>query len=267
VVGRGEGAADEDDLHASGYDRELQRFDARFRPACDVQGADRVLDVGCGTGWSTRAAARAAREGGALGVDVSAPSIERARALALAEGLGNVAFVRGDAQLHPFAPGGVDRVISRFGTMFFHDADAAFGNLARALRPAGRLVMMVWQAADRNEWDVALHEALAEGGRPGVGSAAFSLADPSRTTRLLAAAGFVDVDVTDVDEQVWYGPDVDAAEAWVRSFSCTGELLGRLDHDDAERGLDRLRETLSAHLGDDGVWFDARAWIVTARRG
>ena len=109
--------------------------------------------------------------------------------------------------------------------------------------------------------------ARGTGGLPVVRSAAFSLADPSRTTQLLEAAGFVDVDVTEVDEQVCYGPDVAAAEAWVRSFTCTGELLGRLDPDGARRGLHRLREVLSAHLGADGVWFGSRAWIVTAHRG
>ena len=146
--------------------RELQRLDVVFRQACDVQTRDRVLDVGCGTGQTTRAAALAAHDGSALGVDSSAPAVERARGFADAAGLGNVAFERGDAQVHPFAGETFDLAISRFGTMFFHDAGAAFTNLARALRPAGRLVMLVWQAGDRNEWDVAIQRALAGGAQP-----------------------------------------------------------------------------------------------------
>ncbi|WP_456789284.1 class I SAM-dependent methyltransferase [Cellulomonas sp. P5_C5] len=252
--------------HASGYDTELQLLDVVFRRACDVQVRDRVLDVGCGTGQTTRAAALAAPEGGALGVDSSASAIERARALAQADGIANVAFERGDAQVLPFAQEGFDLTVSRFGTMFFHDATAAFTNLARALRPAGRLVMMVWQDADRNEWDVAIRQALGGAEQPVGTSPAFSLADPSRTSEVLDAAGFVDVVVTDVDEPVCYGPDVAAAEAWVRGFTSTSELLARLDTETEERGLDRLREALSDHLRDDGVWFGSRAWIVTARR-
>jgi len=50
--------------------------------------------------------------------------------------------------------------MSRFGTMFFEDPVAAFANVGRALRPVGRLVMMVWQAPERNEWDVAIRQSL-----------------------------------------------------------------------------------------------------------
>ena len=251
----------------SGYDSELRRLDPEFRRACAVQASDRVLDVGCGTGQTTRAAARSAQEGSALGVDISTPAIERARGLAVGEGLSNVAFERADAQVHPFRQESFDLAISRFGSMFFDDATAAFTNVRRALRPAGRLVLMVWQAGERNEWDVAIRRSLAGGSEPGGTSEAFSLADPSRTSRILAAAGFVDIAFADVDEPVFYGPDVPAALAWVRGFTCTSELLHRLDPDEAERGLIRLREALSEHLRDDGVWFGARSWIVSARRG
>jgi SAM-dependent methyltransferase len=259
-----------DDEVAAGYDRELQRLDVVFRRACDVQTRDRVLDIGCGTGHTTRAAGLAAREGGALGVDISAPAIERARALAAAHGLGNVAFECADAQVQQFAQDRFDVAISRFGTMFFDHATAAFTNIARAVRPGGRLVMMVWQAGARNEWDVAIREALAADVSPvatPAGSAAFSLADPTATTHILAAAGFVDVAFTDVDQPVYYGPDERAALAWVRGFSCTRQLLDRLDPESSAPALDRLRQVMAAHLGDDGVWFGSRAWIVAARRG
>ncbi|MEN3308712.1 MAG: hypothetical protein V7603_4914, partial [Micromonosporaceae bacterium] len=71
----------------SGYDAELRRHNEVLRRACGIQYRDHVLDIGCGTGQTTRQAARAARAGSALGVDVSAPAIRRARELARAEGL------------------------------------------------------------------------------------------------------------------------------------------------------------------------------------
>ena len=55
-----------------------------------------------------------------------------------------------------------------------------------------------------------------------------------------------------------------AALDWVRGFACTSEILKRLDPAAAARALGRLREVLAAHMSDDGVWFDSRAWIVTA---
>jgi ubiquinone/menaquinone biosynthesis C-methylase UbiE len=86
----------------SGYDAELRRHNEVLRRAVGVQPHDHVVDVGCGTGQTTRQAARTARAGSALGGDVSAPAIERARELARAEGLRNVTFERADAQVHRF---------------------------------------------------------------------------------------------------------------------------------------------------------------------
>ena len=146
-----------------GYDAELRRHNEVLRVACGIQFRDHVLDIGCGAGQTTRQAARTARAGSALGVDVSAPAIERARELARAEELPNVAFERGDAQVYRFPQQRFDLAISRFGTMFFDDPAAAFANIKGALRPAGRLVMMVWQVGERNEWDVAIRQSL--GGR------------------------------------------------------------------------------------------------------
>ena len=252
------------------YDAELTRYSAVLRRAWSVQPHDRVLDVGCGTGQTTREAARMAGAGSALGVDLSALAIERARKLARAEGLRNVTFERVDAQAHSFAPGHFDLAISRFGTMFFDDPVAAFGNIGRALRPAGRLVMVVWQAHDRNEWDVAIHEALSGPAGPtavaGEGPDPFSLADPTTVEGILRAAGFADIGLTDLHEPVYYGPDATAALAWVRGFSCTNEFLKGLDPAAAARALARLRDMLAARTSDEGVWFDSRAWIVTARR-
>ena len=211
-----------------------------------------------------------ARAGSALGVDISASAIERARELAQAQGVRNITFERADAQVHPFPQERFDLAISRFGTMFFADPVAAFGNAGRALRPAGRLVMMVWQDRERNEWDVAIRQSLAgPGGSAAAASAGpdpFSLADPPAVTGMLEAAGFAGVTFTDVREPMYFGPDVAAALDWVRGYAYTSDVLNRVDPAAAARALGRLREMLAAHLSGNGVWFDSRAWIVTARR-
>ena len=108
--------------------------------------------------------ARAAAPARVLGIDVSEPMLERARQLTEAERLDNVEYELGDAQVHPFEPAGFDVAISRFGTMFFSDPIASFVNIAAALRPEARLVMLVWQRHEYNEWarliDAALGDAL-----------------------------------------------------------------------------------------------------------
>ena len=184
------------------------------------------------------------------------PSSVPAR-LAYAEGIGNVTFERANAEVYRFPQERFDVAISRFGTMFFDDPAAAFANISRALRQAGRLVMMVWQAPERNEWDVTIRQSLGATEAPTAGPSGlpdpFSLADPPAVTELLEGAGFADVTFTDVNEPVYYGPDVDAAMAWVHGFAYTREILRQLDPTAAERAVGRLREALAAHLSDDGV--------------
>jgi SAM-dependent methyltransferase len=258
------------DAKADFYDAELQRHNAHFRVAAGVRPGDRVLDVGCGTGQSTRQAARAATDGSALGVDISGPMLERARRLSDDEGLRNVTYQQADAQSHPFPSERFDLAISRFGTMFFADPVAAFANVGRALRPDGRLVLLVWQAPDRNEWSTAIRQALTAGTTtPPVASGApdpFALADPAVTRGILTAAGFVQVDFTEVHEPVYYGPDSATAYDAVLGLQFVEDLLTDLDTSAADQALRRLRTTLAAHETDDGVLFDSRAWIVTARR-
>jgi hypothetical protein len=101
---------------------------------------------------------------------------------------------------------------------------------------------------------------------PSGGADPFSLADPPAVKQILEAAGFADVAFTDVREPVYYGPDVAAALDWVRGFTCTSDILKRLDPAAAARAAGRLREALAAHLSEDGVRFDSRAWIVAAHR-
>ena len=80
-------------------------------------------------------------------------------------------------------------------------------------------------------------------------------------------AGLDDVRFEGLREPVFYGPDVATALEWVRGFTCTSSVLDRLEPVAAAGAVGRLREALAGHLRDDGVWLDARAWIVSARRG
>jgi ubiquinone/menaquinone biosynthesis C-methylase UbiE len=219
---------------------------------------------------TTRQAARLAEAGSALGVDISAPMIEQARELAKAKRLRNVTFVHADAAVHRFPSEQFDIAISRFGTMFFADPFAAFANLARSLRHGGRLMMMVWQDAERNEWEVSIRRALATEvavpAKSPTAPDAFSLANPDTIKRTLEGSGFSDITLTDIKEPVYYGSEVAAALDWACGFSSTKEALRQMAPADRERALAALRETLKAHDTGRGVWFDSRAWIVAARR-
>jgi SAM-dependent methyltransferase len=250
------------------YDRELRAHHEHLREAYGIGPGDEVVDIGCGTGLTTREAARAAAPGRVLGVDVSERMLERARQLTAAEGLGNVRYELGDAQVHRFDAAGFDVAISRFGTMFFSDPAAAFANIAAALRPGARLVMLVWQRHADNEWARAIDAALGEAAQPPPPDAdPFSLGDADATSAILERAGFDDIRFEDVPEPVLYGHDLDAALAFVRGFQNTSAALATLSDAEAARTVERLREMLAARYSDDhGVVLDSRSWLITARR-
>jgi SAM-dependent methyltransferase len=254
--------------HAAVFDAEARPHNERLRAAAGIAPRDRVLDVGCGTGQTTRDAARAAAEGSALGIDLSAQMLEHARRISREEGLRNVSFEQADAQVHRFPAAGFDVAISRFGSMFFADPVAAFGNIGHALRPGGRLVLMVWQARERNEWTTAIRQAVAGemAVPPPPAGGPFSLADQAAAGGILGAAGFTEISFTDVHEPVYYGPDATVALDVVSGLRSTKDLLAGMDAAQSGKALDRLRAVLAAHQTGEGVFFDARAWIIAARR-
>jgi SAM-dependent methyltransferase len=250
------------------YDAELRAHHEHLRAAYGLQPGHAVLDIGCGAGLTTREAARAAAPGSVVGVDVSERMLEKARELTAAEGLGNVRYELGDAQAHRFPPAAFDVAISRFGTMFFSDPAAAFANIATALRPEARLVLLVWQRREDNAWAQAIGAALGDAAPPPQPNMdAFSLGDADTTATLLEGAGFEDLRFEDVHEPVVYGRDVDAALAFVRAFQNISDTLARLRKDEAARIVERLRQTLAEHYSPDrGVALDSRSWLITARR-
>jgi SAM-dependent methyltransferase len=152
--------------------------------------------------------------------------------------------------------------------MFFSDPAAAFANIASALRPGGRLVLLVWQRRERNAWALAIDAALGDAAPSWQqGADPFSLGDAEATAGILRGAGFGDVRFEGVREPVFYGHDPDAALALVRSFQHTSAALESLSDGEATRTVERLRTMLEAHDGDErGVLLDSRSWLITARR-
>lgn len=256
--------------NAQRYEGTGRWISARFAAEKLVASDDSVLDIGCGTGRSTRDAGRAAPSGSALGVDLSSRMLEYARAQARAEGLTNIEFIQADAQVHPFRPGAFDVAISSFGAMFFADPIAAFTNVAGGLRPGGRLALLAWQALGRNEWLTAIRSALDAGrslpeppsGVPGP----FGLADPASVRDILGSAGLVDVDLASVEEPVFLGADADDAWAFVSGMGIVRGLSHDLGEAMRQEALERLREVVDEHETPEGVLFASAAWLITARR-
>lgn len=241
--------------------------------AAGISPGERVLDVGCGCGETTIAAARAAggAEAGpgglAVGLDLSRPMLEVAGRLAEQAGVPNAQFVQGDAQDCPLRRDSLDVMMSSFGVMFFADPAAAFTRISHAIRPGGRLAFLCWQHDSHNEFlAIPLHPFGARAQVPG--SAAWDLFfDPQQVTTLLSSTGWGSIKIEAVSEPAWMGSDVADVMSYVRGMPTIRSLTASLDNDVlTERALAAVAAQYAARERPDGVWVRAAAWLVTANR-
>ncbi|CAM5340493.1 class I SAM-dependent methyltransferase [Streptomyces atroolivaceus] len=249
--------------HHERYDAMLAPFDTALFEAAAIGVADRVLDIGCGSGGTSREAARLARRGRVTGVDVSGPLVERARALT-GPAHGHVTFELGDAQVHPFTPGGYDVAISRGGVMFFSDHVAAFTHIGEALRPGGRLVFVCPRPASSGgeEREALMLLASLAGGDHAVDTSVArsmaSLSDPERTRSLLDAAGFEDVSAVPVSAATRWGEDAaDAVDFFVSRTQ--GPPV-------TDRTRAAMTDVFRPYETPEGVLLRAGVWVVSAGR-
>ena len=254
------------------YDRMNKPFADLILAAAALQPGSRVLDVGCGCGGTTLAAARLIAPGQAVGLDLSGPMLATARASAEAAGLGNAVFQQGDAQVHPLEPDSFDAVISRFGTMFFADPVAAFANIRPATRPGGRLAFVCWQPPAANQWLLVPGAALGEhvprpaGFGSGNGPGMFAFSDPDRPREILAAAGWRDIEITaeHVAILVGGGGSVEDAVEFVRTGSMARTMLAGAGPGTVDRAVASMRAALARYADGEGVRMGAGVWLIQA---
>jgi SAM-dependent methyltransferase len=250
----------------------LDRLLAPFVPlilgeAGQIEGC-RVLDVGCGAGALTLAAAgRSGVAGSCLGVDISAPLIEAARARAAGDGVANAEFVQADAQTHAFGPGGFDAVVSRFGVMFFADPVAAFANLRSAARPGARLACAAWRGTAENPFMTAAERAAAEvvelPERTENGPGQFGFADPGRVRAILAEAGWQEIAIRPLDVACAM-PERDLA-FYAARMGPIGDLLPTLDPATKAEVERRVEAAFRRFVEAGEARFTAACWMVTTR--
>lgn len=252
------------------YDRAIAAYRQPMLAATAVVDGEHVLDVGCGNGQTTRDAAARTPRGSALGVDLSSRMLQRAVELTRAAGLKNVEYRQADAQVHRFGDGRFDLAMSRFGSMFFSDKVAAFSNIARALRPGGRLLLVVWQSLAVNEQFRTMAETLSAGRDlpkpPPTAPGPFGLADPELGRGWLGEAGFTDIDYESVTEKFWFGENADDAFTYARRTGPARGFLKDLDAATQQKALGMLHDALRARETPDGVLFNSATWFIRARK-
>ena len=251
-------------------DRVIAAVGAVLLDAAGLRAGERVLDIGCGCGATTIAAAKSiGPQGEAIGIDLSEPMLAVARARAEGSQVKNVRFLQADAQVHPLDGVAFDAAISRFGTMFFADPAAAFANIARALRPGGRLCIATWQPLVANEWLVIPGAVLLSFGTmpdSAEGPGMFAQSDPEVIASTLTAAGFDAVDVTARSVPLTLGADSNEAAQHLAETGPGRAVLETVPAADRPAALEAVRAVLVDHVTPAGVELDGAVWITSARR-
>jgi SAM-dependent methyltransferase len=240
--------------------------------AADFRVGERVLDVGCGCGDITIAAAEAVGPtGSVLAVDLSADELDVTLARAAHRDLANVEVRRADAGVDDLGPDPADVLVSRFGVMFFEDPVAAFTHLRAALAPDARLAFACWQAVDRNEWISVAADAIGSvlpldpppaPGTPG-GSA---FADPDHVRAVLGGAGFTDIAVEGAEPTIHLGDAVEDAIAFLGHMDYARSVLSRATETEVDEALDAVRRAVVDRAGPDGrIDLGGAIWLVRAR--
>lgn len=247
-------------------DAVLEPFGRALLEAAELPESGVVVDVGCGCGATTLMASRARPGLEVIGVDISEPMLGRARDRAADEGL-SVRFDVADAAIaRPAAS--VDRILSRFGVMFFDEPVAAFTNMRRWLAPGGRLVALVWGRLADNPWTADVLEILrrhVELPLPSEeGPGPFGLSDPGRVDEILGQAGFTSVEQRDLDVPMSIPGSVDET-LW---FHCERSVVASVLEDASEPTRRAIRAEVRAyserHHDGEGARFPARARLVRA---
>ena len=245
--------------------------DAMFE-AAQIRAGERVLDVGCGGGRTTlEAGHRVGPTGRALGIDITGELLEIARRRTSDAGADNVEFVEADAQTYPFEAGAFDVLISRHGTMFFDDPDAAFGNLGRAVRTGGRIAIVCPQDPLSSEWiAVSVGGAIPHLGPPAPGAPSvpgpFLFAEPERLVQALEAGEFRDIAVEGLVRPVPIGIDVDDVLEYVALLPQSQTVFAEGAERRMTAALAALRDALVPFIRDGRVVMNDSAWLATARR-
>lgn len=245
----------------------FQPIEDRLVAAVSAAAAGTVLDIGCGTGGTTVAIARAlGPDGRSVGIDVSEPMLAVAARRAEREGV-PASFVRADAETYGFEPGAYDMIVSRFGVMFFADPVRAFANLRHAARPHAPLRFFAWRDPGENPFMTVAERAAAPfvpdlPVRDPAGPGQFAFADEPRVRSILERSGWTRIDFQPADIPCSL-PERDLVSYFTR-LGLLGHVLPGLDDATRSRVIDTVRAAFDPFVHGSEVRFTAACWSVGA---
>lgn len=228
---------------------------ARLVVHAGIREGERVLDVACGTGWATLAAAHAVGETGrVIGIDIADKALEIARGKAQKASLKNISFEEQDGHHPKFEDGAFDVVTCASALFGFQDIPGALREWRRILRPGGKVAICTYGREFRSV-STMLRNTIA---KYGTGSSARNanegyLETIEQCANCLTEAGFSDIQ-TASEEVGYYYPNLDAYWDEDVMSSMRRIPLDKLDRDTAERVRVEHFEEMKTFARDQGIW-------------
>lgn len=223
-----------------------------------------VLDVGCGTGVLARAALAAVSPSGRVtGLDPAPGMLAAAQELEP-----GIDWVAGTAEELTFDAGRFDAVLSQFAMMFFADKAKAVSEMARVLKPGGRVAVAVWDSLEDN----AAYRDIVADLEADVGQAAgnavrlpFTMGDTGALSALFAAGGFADITIETRSDYARFPSPRTMVEAELRGWLPLFDI--HLDETKITEVLDKADIRLAAYATPSGeAEFPTSAHILTATK-
>ena len=178
-----------------------------------------------------------------------------------------------DAQTHGFAPGAFDAMISRFGVMFFADSVAAFANMAKAMRPGGRMHFVCWSGLQENPWfsmprQVAIDRLGAPEPADPRAPGPMAFAERDFVTGILEQAGLAEVHSQEVSVDLTPLGSVEEVAKFAAHVGPASRILKEKDGtaEDARVIVEALSEKMQAFATPDGVRVPATLNLYSAIR-
>lgn len=231
-----------------------------------LRDTDVVLDIAAGTGEPGLTIASKVKKGKVVITDLAEEMLVVARENKERKGIDNVVFVACDVCELPFADNSFDAVSCRFGFMFFPDMLLAAKEIARVLKPGGRVATSVWNVPDKNFWVTAIMGTISRNmelpapqpGAPGM----FRCAKEGLIAGIFEQAGLKNISVKEVAGKM----DCKTADTyWSAMTEVAAPVVAALDKAD-EATYAKIKsevfDLVNQKFPDGNVQIDSSALVI-----
>ena len=238
--------------------------------AIEPGGTDNILDIAAGTGEPGLTIAGMLQGGKVTITDLSPDMIEIAKEKAAKLGIRNIEVIACDVCALPFADNKFDAISCRFGFMFFPDMQLAANEMARVLKPGGRIATAVWNMPDKNIWVTAIMGTINKNiespppvpGAPGM----FRCAQPGTLKNIFEQAGFKNITEKEVPTKYKCGTLENYWSIMTEVGAPIVAALSKADEATIQKIKTQALNLIREKYGEENISIDGSAVVIAAEK-